>query len=395
MTHTPHTPLQPFEAYSGQRTSPRVLFVGEAWGSEEDQLQTPFVGPSGRLLFQVLGEVMTEAGSAWAEGLRHLNGLGFRSRREAWAQEVGVGFTNVLGLRPADNKLANVSVLKEALPKDYPLATRPLTRDGASRFLAPEYLGELERLDQEIRTSRPRLVVALGNTALWALTGQPNISAKRGVVALASGGPVGSGVKFLPTYHPSAVMHNYAWRPIQKQDLLKAWTESLRAGIVRPERRIMIAPELEDIEEYLRLLTLTPPEALACDIETSKGLVTCIGFAASRREALVVPFRGRGGTGPRAVHWWPDTASETRALQLVGAILGTPIPKLFQNGMYDLQYIYRWGLRPRAVLEDTMLMHHSMFPELQKSLGFLASIYTNEAAWKLMRHQAEEEKSDS
>lgn len=388
-----HKPLEAFAAYAGSRDRPRILFVGEAWGVEEDQLATPFVGSSGRFLYQVLGEVIVDAPSAFAEGLRHLNGIGFRARREAWAREVNVGFTNVLAFRPPDNKLANVSVLKEDLPKDYPLMTRPITRDGASRYLGVEYLGELERLDEEIRQAKPSLVVALGNTALWALTGQPNISAKRGVVAIAAGGPAGQGVKFLPTYHPQAVVYNFAWRPIQKQDLLKAWMESRRAGIVRPERRIMIAPELEDVEEYLRRLTLTPPEALSVDIETSKGLVTCIGFAASRGEALVVPFRGRGGTGPRSVHWWPDVASETRALQLVGLILATPIPKLFQNGMYDLQYIHRWGLRPRMVLHDTMLMHHSMFPELQKGLGFLASIYTNEAAWKLMRH--EEEKSDA
>jgi hypothetical protein len=43
---------------------------------------------------------------------------------------------------------------------------------------------------------------------------------------------------------------------------------------------------------------------------------------------------------------------------------------------------------------DTMLLHHSMYPELPKSLGFLGSIYTNEAAWKLMRRDAEELKRD-
>jgi len=59
----------------------------------------------------------------------------------------------------------------------------------------------------------------------------------------------------------------------------------------------------------------------------------------------------------------------------------------YQNGLYDLQYILRMGLRPANCQADTMLLHHSLFPELQKGLGFLGSIYTNEASWKLMREQ--------
>jgi len=34
-----------------------------------------------------------------------------------------------------------------------------------------------------------------------------------------------------------------------------------------------------------------------------------------------------------------------------------------------------------------MLLHHALYPELPKGLGFLGSIYTNEASWKLMRRE--------
>jgi hypothetical protein len=64
-------------------------------------------------------------------------------------------------------------------------------------------------------------------------------------------------------------------------------------------------------------------------------------------------------------------------------------PLLFQNGMYDMQYLIRMGFNLRYAREDTMLLHHSLYPEVQKSLGFLGSIYTNEQSWKLMgRHRA-------
>ena len=32
-----------------------------------------------------------------------------------------------------------------------------------------------------------------------------------------------------------------------------------------------------------------------------------------------------------------------------------------------------------------MLMSHALYPELQKGLGFLGSVWTDEPAWKLMR----------
>jgi len=32
-----------------------------------------------------------------------------------------------------------------------------------------------------------------------------------------------------------------------------------------------------------------------------------------------------------------------------------------------------------------MLLHHALFIELEKGLGFLGSVYTSEARWKFMR----------
>ena len=96
---------------------------------------------------------------------------------------------------------------------------------------------------------------------------------------------------------------------------------------------------------------------------------------------------------PRSSYWGHN--EELHFWNCCFRLLASPIPKLFQNGMYDLQYWLRMGAAPRAVLEDTMLAHHSLFPEMQKSLGFLGSIYTDESSWKLMRrHKNNSEKRD-
>jgi hypothetical protein len=54
--------------------------------------------------------------------------------------------------------------------------------------------------------------------------------------------------------------------------------------------------------------------------------------------------------------------------------------------MYDLHFLWRgYGIPTVNCDDDTMLLHHSLQPESEKGLGFLGSVYTNEASWKLMR----------
>ncbi len=89
--------------------------------------------------------------------------------------------------------------------------------------------------------------------------------------------------------------------------------------------------------------------------------------------------------------YWGDESHELRAWACVRALLESPIPKIFQNGLFDITYLSRLGFRPRNVKHDTMLLHHALFPEMQKGLGFLGSVYTNEAAWKLLRRRGHEE----
>ena len=187
-------------------------------------------------------------------------------------------------------------------------------------------------------------------------------------------------------------MRQWGWRPILLADTIKAWREAASPNLVRPSRRIVISPSLEELEKWTKNLLSSSPTLLSCDIETKAGQITCIGFADSPSSAMVVPFWSLGKTSP---HFWPTPESEATAWRCVSTVLSSSIPKLFQNGMYDLQYLLKMGLRPKALAEDTMLMHHSMFPELQKGLGFLGSIYTNESSWKLMRRKRPDvEKSD-
>lgn len=379
----PHSPRPAFASTSGPQSRAKLLILGEAWGESEEQLHRPFAGASGQLLFDMLGEAMPgEFPELHAEARKMYHyGLAWTKPREAWLAATGITMTNVLALRPPGNKMEAICCDKktaEALCQGYPYSAA-----SKGKYLLPEYFGELARLKEEIETLRPNLILALGNTAAWAVLHATNIGSIRGAIAgsaIASPAGIDVEIKCLPTYHPAAVLRQWTWRPIVVADLIKAWREAQFPEIRRPERAVQINVTLAELESFVRETLANPPRLLSVDIETGAGQIKCIGFSASRSSALVVNF-----THPQTwAHYWANPGEELRAWQLVRELLESPIPKLGQNFLYDLQYILKMGIRPRNCWEDTMLLHHSHFPELQKGLGFLGSIYTNEASWKLM-----------
>jgi hypothetical protein len=77
-------------------------------------------------------------------------------------------------------------------------------------------------------------------------------------------------------------------------------------------------------------------------------------------------------------------------------VLESPTPrKLFQNGLYDIAFLWRaYGIKVMGAEHDTMLLHHALQPESLKGLGFLGSIYSDEGAWKQMREKVTTIKAD-
>ena len=175
MTHVPSTP---FSAFSGPRDA-RILLVGEAWGQSESELRKPFVGESGKELFLMLGEAMSQvAPELHAEATSQFKyGLAWVRPREAWLQASGIAMTNVLNLRPPGNKIEALCASKSEVGTDYPM---PFWAQG--KYLRPEFLPEVNRLYTEIREVNPNLILALGNTACWALLKRTNIGSIRGTI---------------------------------------------------------------------------------------------------------------------------------------------------------------------------------------------------------------------
>ena len=368
---------EPFQFTSGPRRA-HTVFVGEAWGAEEAEVGQPFVGQSGREFARMLGEAWQQPQLLAAAS--QLDRAAWIAQRNNWLEDHGVLLTNVFALRPQNNNLAYLCCSKEELPDGYSLGP---VRTEAPRYVKADYLPELTRLRAEIEETAPNLVVALGSTALWALLGTHGIGAHRGTTTISTLVPQ---QKLLATYHPAGVIYQWSLRSTVIADLMKAENEAKHSDIIRPTRHIHVCPDIEDVETTTDWL-LAHASILSPDIETMKGQIRCIGFAWTRSDAIVVPFiHSLSGK-----NYWDWEEHELRAWSAVRRLLESPIPKVGQNFLFDLQYLTRVGINPKNCAHDTMLLHHVLYPELPKGLGFLASIYCNDFAHKLLRKRGEEE----
>lgn len=132
-----------------------IMLIGEAPGFEEERQREPFVGPAGRLLTKILG---------------------------------------VMGLPRESVYISNIVKFRPAVPNQ---------GTGNRKPEKAEMEACLPYILAEIATVNPKVIVALGGTALEGLTGQAMpVSRARG--ALRSW----NGIPFLATYHPSYLLHN-------------------------------------------------------------------------------------------------------------------------------------------------------------------------------------------
>lgn len=359
----------------------KIAFVGEAPGPQEEARGEPFVGPPGKELDILLSNAKI-------------------SRVESF-------MTNVLDTCPPKNdfdlvclKKADAALeylaRKAGLQEEYPqypwphTYTWPALKHGGF-YLHPRYLGQLVRLKAELDSLKDcNLIVALGDTAVWALLGLVGIENSRGYVAQS----IISKHKVLPAYHPARILKKWENRPILQIDLLKAKREMAFPEIRRRKRLIYLRPNFDEMEEFYQE-HLVPAKYISYDIETCRpDQITCVGFAPNPDVAICIPFVDIFRPG---YHYWQEQKDERRAWDFVAKCLQLPQPKLAQNGMYDFTWLWmKAGIPVHNMIEDTSHIHHALYPEMRKALGFLVSIYASEFAWKTMRgHQSySEEKRD-
>lgn len=316
---------------------PKIVVLGEAPGADEEKEGKPFVGASGGFLRALFGEAGYSFDQTWR--------------------------TNVITKRPPKNVITSFEAEKAILS----------CRSG--------FLAELAHLSAR----GAKVIVPVGNTALSALGITEKIGQARGSIYMIRmfNGAIAPVQKppydflVVPTYHPSYLIRGNQREAVTVvNDLSKA--VSLLDGTYKPPtERFNLSPTLEEFNWFV---DRCEGKLVAVDIEKTGGLspykgdIMMVGLALNGEEAMVVPFITKGGMR----YWSGNEEKEVRG-RLNTVLKGRTI---YQNSLFDIRVLRAFGYDPAPPEHDTLLLSHSISPELKHNLGYIVSIYGRTPYWK-------------
>ena len=166
----------------------RLMFVGEAPGADEDEQGEPFVGKAGQLLTKII---------------------------------------QATGLSRADVYIANILKCRPDTPGQTAGNRKPTSDEMATC---------IPYLHEQIDLIRPRVIVALGATAVDGLLGKT-----LGITKLRGTWKTYRGIPLMPTYHPAYLLRNQAMSEKRKvwEDMLQVM-EKLQMSISEKQRNYFL-----------------------------------------------------------------------------------------------------------------------------------------------------------
>ena len=309
----------------------RLLFCGESAGKEEVRLRKGFSGSSGQMLRRI-------------------------------AKSAGIDFdqcalTNVIKEMPIGGSIDSYYLDKKKNGREQP----------GDRI---QWWWKL--LEAEIsQYNNYHLVVALGDEALYALTGLRGITKWRGSILSCKFKP---SLKVIPDVHPSYIMRdNWADYYIAIRNA-KKWKEEIKLPqrlLKEPADEFIIRPTLDQALEWIEFIAKPPYTPWYLDVETVGDSLRCFGLSsdARPRRAICIPIHT--STGP----YWSVRDEATIWSQLSLAASRNPLFRN-QNCVYDLDYILDMGVEPSQIDFDPMVGMNVAYPEFPKGLDFTTSIFT-------------------
>lgn len=333
--------------YVGVRgnTSAPICLVGEAPGADEDQQGIPFVGASGRELDRMLSEVSLSTGECW--------------------------YTNPYKCRPPDNKIDRIDEL------------------GIPRTLYHEQFFE------ELNVYKPTIIIPLGATPLGLLcpftiskrTGSAEISKYRGSILRSP--DLAWPHYVVPSFHPAFLFRAWEERQNAVLCLAKAAEEFQhwqRHGSLNPlpDRKLITDPPADDALDYLRSVLASPADTVvSIDIENigvyrgkyktkqRNRIPYVIGFSIDPLTGISI------GLGEyeknKSIAIWKLSNRVLREKRQVGQNYYT----------HDLPWLQYCGFEPSIEkVDDTLVRHHVLWPELSHKLDFQTFQYTREPYYK-------------
>lgn len=229
-----------------------------------------------------------------------------------------------------------------------------------------------QRLFIELQKFKPNIVVLLGGQLLAEAGETRKLTEMRGTIFTCNdpNSPF-AGYKCIATYAPKDILIQWDYWPYLQFDIRKAVKHSTTDHFLPPER--VFDMTLSPDEICARLDAIVDGE-VSLDIEGGGPLegISCISFATSPHNAFIfVPSEY-------------SVESQLRIIQRIQRLLlDCNVGKILQNALYDQFCLsWHWGTPILNITHDTMIGGWEIYPELNKGLGVLASIYTDEPCYK-------------
>ena len=310
----------------------KIMLIAEAPGKEEDLTGEPFMNMRAFGAGRTLNQVLTQAGISRAECL----------------------ITNVARERPPGNKISFYF------------------EDKGCTIPKPKLKEWIELLKKEIILYNPNIIVALGVTALWALTGEKKVGELRGYILPCSLVP---GKKVLPTYHPQHI--NNEWKTFYPtvMDIRKAIRHSFSGEFPVDKRILLPGVSSASFVSYMEeLIQDKNKDRISLDIETNGKLpgshITILGIASSPYSAISTQLSNL------------QEADELRLWQILAVLLKEKRVAM-HNAPFDKGVLwYNHHILIENLWMDTLIAAHCLWPELPRDLGFVASLCLDVPPWK-------------
>ena len=317
----------------------KMLILGQAPSRQEIREGRPFVGPSGEVLQECL----------------HLAGI---AKRECY----------VLNIWP-----------EEVVT---PRASHNIYERGSERLLwDPKGFTELGLMKaqptlERIRSSGANCIFALGQQALELCTGIPSKIMKwRG--SILRGMERVDGKKVVASVHPAATIHGvYLWRYLITHDAKRAWEESKTQALTLDPRTILIRPSLKEALAYIK--ECVRRKRFATDLEIMNWQVSCFSLSFDCSEAMSIPLIDEQGDV------WDEAEEEMIWHAYSEAMYDPEVMKINQNLIgFDVPFLAQQNkIITRGPMGDTMVAQSVLYPEFNKGLDMLCSMYTREPYYK-------------
>jgi len=320
------------QVFSEGPANATVAIVGEGPGESEVAKGRPFIGGSGKLLFSTL-------------------------------KTIGLDRTNVY----------TTNVVKRQIS---------LSRVGNERNAVKR--DELEKWTEMLHWELARLpnlktILIMGGHALAAFLGEGSkVTQWRGSViqnAKLPGNRLGT---LVITINPAYAMRELRLEPVFQLDIRNKLGSVLNGTFTPYRIDTIINPSYKRARAAIRELRIAR-RPTTCDVETIDKEIACIGFANDPHASFCLNWRDHRRnrfTVQEEADLWYDIQELCDSHRLHG------VPLIGQNAQYDT---YTCRLRNWLCVnfsDDTLLQHHTLYPQLPHNLGFLTSQYTTHPFYK-------------